>query len=91
MGRILITLGIINGGLGLRLADNATRGECIAYGVIAGIIWLLWVVLAVFGERRRARNTGPTPVAASKPSNGAANGHDPIARAAAADDKGEYA
>ena len=41
-GRIIITLGIINGGLGLMLSDNTTKGE-IAYGEIAGGIWLTWI------------------------------------------------
>jgi hypothetical protein len=62
LGRIVITLGIINGGLGLLLASNApaftgfqpSQGHFIAYGVVAGIMWLLWVVAAVIGERRRA-------------------------------------
>lgn len=54
-GRILITLGIINGGLGLQLANNTTSGV-IAYGVIAGIIWLAWMAAAVYGEVKRHRN-----------------------------------
>lgn len=54
LGRILITLGIINGGLGLRLADNTHKGE-IAYGVVAGIIWLVWMAAAVLGEIKRGR------------------------------------
>lgn len=52
LGRILITLGIINGGLGLQLADNTTAGE-IAYGVIAGLVWLVYLGVAVYGEWRR--------------------------------------
>lgn len=55
LGRILITLGMINGGLGLLLADNTTSGA-IAYGVVAGVIWLVYVAAIVIGERRRARN-----------------------------------
>ncbi|KAF1979372.1 hypothetical protein BU23DRAFT_595257 [Bimuria novae-zelandiae CBS 107.79] len=52
LGRLAITLGIINGGLGLELAGNSRSGE-IAYGVIAGVIWLAWVAAIVIGERRR--------------------------------------
>lgn len=37
LGRAAITLGMINGGLGLQLSGNASRGEIIAYGVIAGM------------------------------------------------------
>lgn len=61
LGRIAITLGIINGGLGLLLASDApavtgfspSRGQIIAYSVVAGVMWLLWVAAAVIGERRR--------------------------------------
>ena len=61
LGRIGITLGMINGGLGLFLASDAplgfapSRSQVIAYGVIAGIIWLLWATAAVIGERRRSK------------------------------------
>lgn len=54
LGRTLITLGIINGGLGLRLADNTRKGE-IAYGIVAGVIWLVWMAAAVLGEIKRGR------------------------------------
>jgi hypothetical protein len=65
LGRILITLGMINGGLGLLLASDApaftgiapSQGQIIAYGVIAGIMWLLWVSASVYGERRRKIST----------------------------------
>ena len=64
LGRFIITLGIINGGLGLRLASRSpiaspSRGAIVAYGVLAGIMWLLYVVAAVVGERRRSRATPP--------------------------------
>ncbi|KAI9672741.1 MAG: hypothetical protein M1831_000176 [Alyxoria varia] len=55
IGRIFITLGIINGGLGLRLAGDASAGQEAAYGVIAGLIWLVWMGAAVFGEVKRLR------------------------------------
>ncbi|USW48062.1 Putative cytochrome b561/ferric reductase transmembrane [Septoria linicola] len=60
LGRIVITLGIINGGLGLRLARRfplapPSRGAMIGYGVAAGIMWLLYVLAALVGERRRSR------------------------------------
>ncbi|KAH7407039.1 hypothetical protein DE146DRAFT_417674 [Phaeosphaeria sp. MPI-PUGE-AT-0046c] len=61
LGRIVITLGIINGGLGMLMASDApaflafrpTRGQIIAYGIVAGIMWLAWVAAAIVGERRR--------------------------------------
>jgi hypothetical protein len=70
LGRIVITLGIINGGLGMLLASDApaflsfrpTQGQIIAYSVVAGIMWLLWVAAAIIGERRRKQ----TPVVAAK-------------------------
>ncbi len=46
-GRVVITLGIINGGLGLRLSANTAKGE-IAYGVIAGVMWWLWMVVVIW-------------------------------------------
>ncbi|KAI0889637.1 uncharacterized protein GGS22DRAFT_148788 [Annulohypoxylon maeteangense] len=52
IGRLTLTLGIINGGLGLRLA-HAEKGVIIAYSVVAGLIWLLWLLVAVLGEYRR--------------------------------------
>lgn len=65
LGRVAITLGIINGGLGLKLADGmhmSSKGGIIAYGVIAAFMWLAWVAASWFGERRRMiakRNAPP--------------------------------
>jgi hypothetical protein len=54
VGRIAITLGMINGGLGLLLAGNSKDGA-IAYGVIAAVMWLVWVAAMVFGEIKRKK------------------------------------
>lgn len=60
LGRIAITLGMINGGLGLLLAYDAplgfapSRGQVIAYGIVAAIMWVLYVTAAIVGERRRS-------------------------------------
>jgi len=51
LGRILLILGAINGGLGLQLAANTVSGE-IAYGVIAGFFFLLWFVVIAWTEFR---------------------------------------
>lgn len=59
LGRIIITLGIINGGLGLNLADNTTSGK-IAYAVVAAIMFAAFVAASVYGEIKRARRK-PTP------------------------------
>ncbi|EOD49164.1 putative integral membrane protein [Neofusicoccum parvum UCRNP2] len=62
LGRLLITLGIINGGLGLKLASGP-RDWTIAYGVVAGIVWVTYMLAAVFGEARRKRNMAAAPPA----------------------------
>lgn len=41
---------MINGGLGLLLSSNASRGDYIAYGVVAGVIWVAYIAVAAFGE-----------------------------------------
>ncbi|KAJ5625871.1 hypothetical protein N7510_002180 [Penicillium lagena] len=48
-GRALILLGIINGGLGLKLAANTTKGK-IAYGVVGGIFGMGIIVIAALFE-----------------------------------------
>lgn len=45
-GRAVVTLGIINGGLGLRLSGNTVKGE-IAYGIVAAVMWSLWMIVIV--------------------------------------------
>lgn len=62
VGRVVITLGIINGGLGMKLSE-VDRSNEIAYGVIAGLVWVAWmsvVLWSTFGPSRgtRARDTG---------------------------------
>ncbi|KAI1426581.1 hypothetical protein F5Y12DRAFT_271084 [Xylaria sp. FL1777] len=53
-GRLGITLGIVNGGLGLALAG--TRGApVVAYAVVSGIMWFLWVLTALRAEYRRSK------------------------------------
>ena len=78
LGRATITLGIINGGLGLRLANNTNSGK-IAYGVIAGFMWLAWVAAMVIGEKRRKTAVNQKERAGSDGSEGAVvpptNGH----------------
>ncbi|RSL80373.1 hypothetical protein BHE90_005405 [Fusarium euwallaceae] len=52
-GRILMILGIVNGGLGLQLASSST-GYIVAYSVIAGIAALLYTGSIFVGSMRRA-------------------------------------
>ena len=55
-GRAGVLLGIVNGGLGLKLAD-ADRSSIIAYGVVAGLMGALYIGAIIFGELRRARKS----------------------------------
>lgn len=55
-GRILLILGVVNGGLGLKLAANSMKGE-IAYGVIVGVIALLYIAVVLFTGLSK-RNSG---------------------------------
>jgi threonine/homoserine/homoserine lactone efflux protein len=52
VGRVGVTLGIINGGLGLQVAEAETRW-IIAYSVVAGVLWLVWMGVAMWSEIRR--------------------------------------
>lgn len=54
-GRLLIVLGVINGGLGLRLAGNSKNGE-IAYGVVAGVLGLAYIAAVVLSPRNKGAN-----------------------------------
>lgn len=71
LGRIAITLGIINGGLGLQLSQRTrifepSQGAIIGYAVPAGVMWVVWVASAIYGEMKRSRQaaanaeTGPS-------------------------------
>lgn len=79
LGRILITLGIINGGLGLKLAGNVGRGTYIAYGVVAGFFWLSWMLAACFGAVRRKKNV-PVANDRRKLERGSSGGSSPARR-----------
>lgn len=52
---------MINGGLGLLFATETgffapSTGQIVAYGVVAGIMWVAWIAASVVGERRRAKS-----------------------------------
>ncbi|KAK4234160.1 hypothetical protein C8A03DRAFT_18887 [Achaetomium macrosporum] len=53
-GRIFITLGIINGALGLWIAREPSRYKAL-YLTAAVAMWSLWMLVAMFGEWRRWR------------------------------------
>jgi len=61
LGRGLITLGIVNGGLGLKLAKDThigapTNGQVVAYSVVAAIMWAIYMLAAMWGELKRGRD-----------------------------------
>jgi len=53
-GRVIVTLGIVNGGLGLKLVGNTRNGE-IAYGVVAGVMWITWMAVVIFKTTRTSK------------------------------------
>jgi hypothetical protein len=61
-GRILITVGIVNGYFGLILAGN-NMGIKIAYATVAGVIWVVWMGLSLLtwmrgrGEKKPEKPT----------------------------------
>lgn len=57
LGRVLVTLGMINGGLGLNLANQDTA-KYAGYGVVAAIVWLIWIGVVVWTGMRGNRNAG---------------------------------
>jgi sulfite exporter TauE/SafE len=74
LGRVGISLGIINGGLGLYLS-GATAYHKRVYGIVAGIMWALWMGVAVWSEVRRLRKKPQaTEEAASKGPTGSRRG-----------------
>ncbi|KAE8144704.1 hypothetical protein BDV25DRAFT_166223 [Aspergillus avenaceus] len=61
LGRSMIILGIINGGLGFRLArigKSGTQGAAIAYSIIAGVMVLTYLGVHLLGavSQRRSRD-----------------------------------
>ncbi|KAI7256110.1 hypothetical protein KC343_g4265 [Hortaea werneckii] len=55
--RLMITLAIINGGLGLALAGGHEAGTYVAYGVVTAVIWISWVGFTIISIRRESRNS----------------------------------
>ncbi|KAF2757605.1 CBD9-like protein [Pseudovirgaria hyperparasitica] len=54
LGRGAITLGIVNGGLGLQLTGGNKEWN-IVYGVVAAVVWVSWMGVAGWAEVRRVR------------------------------------
>ncbi|KAI0841100.1 CBD9-like protein [Hypoxylon sp. FL0890] len=53
-GRALLTMGVVNGGLGLQLAE-APRTFVVVYEVLAAIMFAIYIASAVLGQVRRTR------------------------------------
>lgn len=61
LGRFLIVAGMVAGGLGLRLAGhspfaNHQNAKVIAYSVGAAIMFILYLIFVILGERRRSKS-----------------------------------
>jgi hypothetical protein len=63
-GRVVIFLGMINGGLGLKLTHQ-TKAAKIGYGVGVGVMGLIYIIAIIFGEAKRAKNSRNTSLADS--------------------------
>jgi sulfite exporter TauE/SafE len=53
IGRLVIPIGIINGGLGFDLSHATGSGKMIAYSVIAGLMLLAYSTAVFVGERKK--------------------------------------
>lgn len=52
-GRVVIILGVVNGGLGLKLAHKANK-YLIAYGVVAGVVGIIYIgTIVLTGMKKR--------------------------------------
>jgi hypothetical protein len=66
VGRLLITLGIINGGLGFMLAGNTKTGY-IVYAAVAGCFYAVYIISIIIGERRRRNHVVMPPKYSESP------------------------
>ena len=57
LGRSMLVLGVINGGLGRHLSGSTSsggsRGALVAYGVVAGVVYALYIAIVSFATFRR--------------------------------------
>lgn len=51
-------VGVINGGLGLKLAGRTSDGWVIAYSIVAAVMFVAYVGSMFFGARRRKPTEG---------------------------------
>ena len=74
LGRLMIVLGIINGGLGFNITGPVgsryvPRGAVIAYGVIAGLVAVFYVAVVLLGSRRKSGSGASSPARGEKAHN----------------------
>lgn len=62
LGRAVILCGIINAGLGFKLAANSRGGE-IAFGVVAGIVGILYTIVVLLKKTSAAAKPAPLDLA----------------------------
>ena len=68
IGRVAITLGILNAGFGFMLSGTSGSGP-ITYVVLATLIWIAYVLSIVYGEHKRLRKVVKQVVVNNKPGN----------------------
>ncbi|EME41686.1 hypothetical protein DOTSEDRAFT_73924 [Dothistroma septosporum NZE10] len=57
VGRLLILMGIINGGIGLLWSAESTRAENIAYGVVCAVVWVVYILMSLGYEVKRENSS----------------------------------
>ena len=67
IGRFLITLAIINGGLGIQLQNRASTAQRFGYGIAATMMWLLYIVTVSVTMRRKRQATTVSQRCSSPP------------------------
>lgn len=54
-GRVIVSAGLIDGLLGILLAGKGT-GTIAAYCVVAGGVWIIWILVVVFAAKREKKS-----------------------------------
>lgn len=56
LGRVILVLGLVSGGLGLLLAEN-TRAGAVAYGVVAGVVGVEYLAVVAWWYWRKGKGS----------------------------------
>ena len=54
-GRVIVSAGLIDGLLGCLLAGKGT-GTIVAYCVVAGGVWVIWILVVIFAAKRQKKS-----------------------------------